>query len=134
MQNELKTQVRKRSGWVCQKCGYTLPKESDLLKVFGSQKRYLTLGGNRLHLRRRVLMLSRICSCGHSYNLHKNSVMGGKDPCLINGCKCEDFEWRGFIDNFWKNSETKKGNWITTDIDSLIEPIQKPGRIEEMEE
>ena len=43
-------------------------------------------------------------------------------------------ERRGFTDKFWRNTERKKGNWITVDIDSLIEPIQKPVRMEEMEE
>ena len=43
-------------------------------------------------------------------------------------------ERRGFTDKFWKNTETKKGNWITVDISSLNEPIQKLGRMEEMEE
>ena len=37
-----------------------------------------------------------ICSCGHPYYLHKQTVTGGKEPCLVKGCDCEDFESRGF--------------------------------------
>jgi hypothetical protein len=43
-------------------------------------------------------------------------------------------ERRGFTDKFWRNTERKKGNWITVDISSLNEPIQKSGKMEEIEE
>jgi hypothetical protein len=43
-------------------------------------------------------------------------------------------ERRGFKNDTWRNTDVRKGNWITVDISSLNEPIQKSGRMEEIEE
>ena len=54
------------------------------------------------------------------------------------GRRHKEFEYRiqerrGFKKEFWRNTNVRKGNWITVDINSLNELIQKSEGIEEVE-
>ena len=54
------------------------------------------------------------------------------------GRRHKEFEYRiqerrGFKKEFWRNTNVRKGNWITVDINSLNKPIHGIGRIEEVE-